>query len=126
MDNHEYLPRINQAQDTKSLGIQQGYITQVSDEIEDRLTIKLSQEFSRTESRILGFLSGLDDFLLNPQALVHCRYVPETSLNSNRENQGTNEDRSQNDPHPEVGVSLNQSSLELSSEETSYTSIHVF
>ena len=30
-------------------------------------TKKLSQEFSRTESRILGALSKLDEFLLNPQ-----------------------------------------------------------
>ena len=30
------------------------------------VTKKLSQEFTRTESRILGALSYLDDFLLNP------------------------------------------------------------
>ena len=33
------------------------YITQVPDEIEDRVTKKLFQEFSRTESRILGAVS---------------------------------------------------------------------
>ena len=39
---------------------------------------------------------------------------------SNRESQGTNEDRSQNDPHTEVSVSLSQSAQELSPEETFY------
>ena len=41
------------------------YITLVSEEIEGRVTKHLSQEFSRTESHILGSLSRLDDFLLN-------------------------------------------------------------
>ena len=43
----------------------QDYISQVSEEIEGRVTKKLSKEFSRTESRILGALSKLDEFLLN-------------------------------------------------------------
>ena len=45
----------------------QEYISQVSEEIEGRTTKRLSKEFSRTESRILGALSKLDEFLLNPQ-----------------------------------------------------------
>ena len=119
-DNHEDHPKIYQARNTNSLRIQEDYITQVSKEIESRVTKKLSQEFIGTESRILGTLSRLDEFLRNPQSQVHYGPVPETSRNSNRENQATNEDRSQNDPHPEVGVSLSQSSNELSPEETSY------
>ena len=43
------------------------YISQVSEEIEGRVTKKLSKEFSKTESHILGALSKLDEFLLNPQ-----------------------------------------------------------
>ena len=43
------------------------YLTQVSEKIEGRVTKKMSQEFSRTESRSLGALSDFDDFLLNPQ-----------------------------------------------------------
>ena len=81
---------------------------------------KLCQEFSKTESCVLVALSQLDEFLLNPQAWAHFGPVPETSRKSNRESQGTNEDRSQNDPHPEVGVSLSQSSDDLSAEETSH------
>ena len=45
----------------------QDYISQVSEEIEGRVTKKLAKEFSKTESRILGALSKLDEFLLNPQ-----------------------------------------------------------
>ena len=45
----------------------QDYISQVSEEIEGRVTKKLSKEFNKTESRILGALSKLDEFLLNPQ-----------------------------------------------------------
>ena len=45
----------------------QDYIFQVSEEIEGRVTKKLSKEFNKTESRILGALSKLDEFLLNPQ-----------------------------------------------------------
>ena len=42
----------------KTLGTEstQDYISQVSEEIEGRVTKKLSKEFSRTESRILGAL----------------------------------------------------------------------
>ena len=43
------------------------YITQLSEEIEGRLTKKLSQEFSWTKIRILGAFSKLNKFLLNPQ-----------------------------------------------------------
>ena len=45
----------------------QEYISQVLEEIERKVTKKLAKEFSRTESRILGALSKLDKFLLNPQ-----------------------------------------------------------
>ena len=50
---------------------QEDYISQVSEEIEGRVTKKLSQEFSRTENRILGALSRLDDFLMNPLIQGH-------------------------------------------------------
>ena len=78
-----YVPRINEE-----------YITQVSKEIEGRVTKKLSQEFSGTDSSILGALSKLDEFLLNPQVRIHS---------------GTVSGISQNDRHPEVGSSVYQS-----------------
>ena len=80
----------------------QEYISQVSEEIEGRVTKKLSKEFSRTESRILGALSKLDEFLLNPQARTCSVVAPGTSRSNNLENQGTNEDRPSDDPGPEV------------------------
>ena len=46
--------------------LQEDYITQVSEEIEGRIKKNLSQKSSRTKSRILGKLSHLDDFLMNP------------------------------------------------------------
>ena len=70
----------------------QDYISQVSEEIEGRVTKKLSKEFSRTESRILGALSKLDEFLLNPQVRTCSVVAPGTSRSNNLENQGTNED----------------------------------
>ena len=83
----------------------QEYISQVSEEIEGRVTKKLSQEFSRTESRILGALSKLDEFLLNPQVRTCSVIAPGTSRSSNLENQGTTEDRPSDYPGPEVEFS---------------------
>ena len=83
----------------------QDYISQVSEEIEGRVTKKLSKEFSRTKSRILGALSKLDEFLLNPQVRTCSLAVPGSSRSSNLENQGTNEDRPSDDPGPDVEFS---------------------
>ena len=52
----------------------------------------------------MGALSKLDEFLLNQQIRTHSGTVPETFRNTNVENQGTNEDESQSDPHPEAGI----------------------
>ena len=81
----------------------QGYISQVSEEIEGRVTKKLSKEFSKTESRILGALSKLDEFLLNPQVRTCSVAVQWTSGNAISEDRETHGDRSSNDPYPEVG-----------------------
>ena len=76
---------------------------------EGRVTKKLSQEFSWTESRVLGVLSKLDEFLLSPWIRTYTGTVPRTFRNTNMENQEPNEDRSQDDPHPELGPSVCQS-----------------
>ena len=83
----------------------QEHISQVSEEIEGRVTKKLSKEFSRTESRILGALSKLDEFLLNPQVRTCSVVAPGTSRSSNLENQGTTGDRPSDDLGPEVEFS---------------------
>ena len=77
-------------------------MSQVSEEIEGRVTKKLSKEFSKTESRILGALSKLNKFLLNPQVRTGSVAVQGTSRNANSENRETHGDRSSNDPYPEV------------------------
>ena len=102
-ENCEEHPRSNLALNSTAPRSQEDYITQVSEEIEGRVTKKLSQEFSRTENRILGALARLDDFLMNPLLQGHSGITPETSRNEFSINQGTNEDDSQSDPHPEAG-----------------------
>ena len=49
--NHEEHPISNQARDINVLLSQEDSISQVSEEIECTVTKKLSQEFSKTESR---------------------------------------------------------------------------
>ena len=93
-ENCEEHPRSNLAQNTNVPRSQEDYITQVSKEIEGRVTKKLSQEFSRTENRILGALARLDDFLTNPLLQDHSGTTPEASRNVFSINQGTNEDDS--------------------------------
>ena len=80
----------------------QEYISQVSEEIEGGVTKKLSKEFNRTDSRILGVLCKLDEFLLNPQVRTSSAAVPGTSRNSNSRNREPDGDRSTNDPFPEL------------------------
>ena len=109
-------PRNGQSRNTSVPRINEEYITQVSEEIEGRVTKKLSQEFSRTGSRILGTLYKLDEFLLNQQIRTHSRTVPGTFRSTNVEKQGTNEDESQSDPHLEVGTSVCQSRHSIDSD----------
>ena len=80
----------------------QDYIFQVSEEIEGRVTKKLSKEFNKTKSRILGALSKLDEFLLNPQVRT-CSVVQGATRNANSENRETHGDLCLTDPYPEVG-----------------------
>ena len=103
-ENCEEHPRSNLAQNSNVPRSQEDYIAQVSEEIEGRVIKKLSQQFSRTENRILGALARLDDFLMNPLLQGHSGTTPETSRNVFRINQGANEDDSQSDTHPEAGL----------------------
>ena len=60
-ENCEEHPRNNLASNSNVPRSQEDYITQVSEEIERRVTKKLSQEFSRTENRILNLdVSGCE------------------------------------------------------------------
>ena len=95
--------RSSRGQNVLDPELTQDYISQVSEEIEGMVTKKLSKEFSKTESRILGALSKLDEFLLNPQVRTCSVSVQGTSRNANSENRETHGDRSSDDPYPEVG-----------------------
>ena len=92
----------SQSQNTFVPGTTEEYITQVSQEIGGRVIKQLSLEFSRTESRFLGALPKLDDFVSNPLARTLSGTVPQTSRNTDLENREPTGARSQSDPHPEV------------------------
>ena len=66
-----------------------------------------------TESRILGALPKIDEFLLNPQIRNVSGAVPGTSQNTDVENQKTTGDHSQNDPHPELDCYIYQSLIQM-------------
>ena len=95
--------RSSRAQNVLDPELTQDYISQVSEEVEGRVTKKLSKEFGKTESRILGALSKLDEFLLNPQVRTCSVVVPGTSRNNNSESREITGDRSSDDPCPKVG-----------------------
>ena len=80
--------RGSRAQSILDPELTQDYISQVSEEIEGRVTKKLSEEFSKTESGILGALSKLDELLLNPQVRTCSVAVPGTSRNSSSKKPG--------------------------------------
>ena len=81
-ENSEEYPMCYLAQNSNAPRSQEDYIIQVFEEIEGRVTKKLSQEFSRTESRILGALLRRGDFLLNPLIQSHSGTAQETSRNA--------------------------------------------
>ena len=103
-ENCEEHRRSKLAQNSNVSRSQVDYITQVSEEIEGRVTKRLSKEFSGTENRILGALALLDDFLMNPLLQCHSGTTPEPSWNALSTSHRTNEDDSQNDPHSEAGL----------------------
>ena len=78
-----------------------------------------SQEFSRTESQILGALSRLDDFYLNPLFQRHS--ARETTWKAHGANQRTNEDDSQSDPHPEASIFQSQTTRNSGTEDFHYS-----
>ena len=95
--------RSSRGQNVLDPELTQDYISQVSEEIEGRVTKKLSKEFNKTESHILGALSRLDEFLLNPKVRTCSVAVQGTSRNTNSGNREIHGDRSSNDPYPEMG-----------------------
>ena len=118
--------RNSQSQNTLDPEMAQEYISQVSEKIEGRVTKKILKKFSRTESRIFGALSKLDEFLLNPQVRTCSVAVPGIPRKSNSENRETNGDRSPNDPCPETRISSHHSGNLNSSEVEEYPHSYPF
>ena len=69
-ENCEEHPRSNLAQNSNVPKSQKEYISQISEEMEERVTKELSQEISETENRILSALARLVYFLMNPLVQV--------------------------------------------------------
>ena len=76
-ENCEEHPSSNLVKNSSVPRSQEDCITQVSQEIDGRVTKKLSQEYRRTETRILGALARLDDFVMNPLLQAHSGTTPE-------------------------------------------------
>ena len=125
-ENCEENPKSNMEQNSGAPRAQEDYITQVSEEIEGRVTKRLSKEFSRTENRILGALARINDFLMNPLLPGHSGTTPEPTRNTSHNNQGANGDGSQNDPHPEAGPFHGQTTRNVSLKEDHDTQSMVF
>ena len=123
-ENCEKLLRRNLAQNSNVSRSQEDYMTQFFEEIEGRVTKKLSQEFSRTENRTLGALSRLDDFLMSPLSQGHSETAPGTSRNAHGTNQETNKSNSQSNPHPEASISQSQTTITY--ENHSLVNIYIF
>ena len=107
--------RNGQSQNTFDPGMTEEYITQVSEEIEGRVTKKLSQEFSRIVSRVLSALSKLDEIFLNSQVRTCSGAGAGISRNNYSENREPTGDCSLNDPYPEVEFSFRQASTSADS-----------
>ena len=101
--------RNSQSQNTLDPEMAQEYMSQVSEEIEGRVTKKLSKEFNRAESRTLGALSKLGEFLLSPQNWTYSVAVPGTTRKCDSGKREPNGDLSPNDPCPEARISSHHS-----------------
>ena len=112
--NERYLADINGNNQQDSSGkkqprnsvvpvIQEDYITPVSEKTAGRMAKNLSQEFSKTDSRTMRALSKLYELPLNPLSRAQCGIGSGTYRNPDAENREPKEDRSQNDPRPNVG-----------------------
>ena len=102
--------RNSPSKNTLDPGFAQQYISQVSEEIEGRVTQNFFKEFTRTKSHILDALSKLDEFLLNPQVRTCSISVPGTTRNNDSENREPTGDYSRGGPCPEAVFSTYHSS----------------
>ena len=85
-ENQQEKCRKTESRNTAVTRINRDYNTPVSEDLEGRLTKKLSQEFSRIESRILDALFNLYESCFNPQVRVQSVNVRGNSVTSNGQN----------------------------------------
>ena len=85
-DNFDEDQSQGSSRERSSTDPNENYIVQVSQEIEGRISKKLSQEFSKRESRILGALAKLDHFL-SSSVNSACVSTPNPKLTSVMDNQ---------------------------------------
>ena len=95
-------PRNRQSQNISISCFNEEIIRQVVEDVEGRVSKKLSREISRTDSPNLGALFELKNILLNPYIRTLSRTVPGAFRETDVENQEPAGDHSQNDPHSEV------------------------
>ena len=101
--------RNSNSQNTPDPEIAREYISQVSEEIGRRVNIKPSKELSRTESRILGALSKLDECFLSPQVRTCSIVVPGKSRNNDSESREPTKECSLSNRCPRAMFSTYQS-----------------
>ena len=85
-DNFEEDRSQASSRDKSSVDPNENYITLVSQEIEGRIAKKLSQEFSKRDSRLLGALAKLDHFLTNPSVDSSTPKIKHTSVTGDLDN----------------------------------------
>ena len=98
----------NLTQNSNSPRSQEDHVTEVSEAIDSRARTTLSQKFGSTESRVLGALSWIDIFLLNPLIQGHSGTALQISRNAYGTRQGANEEDCQKDRHSEGSVFQSQ------------------
>ena len=119
------ITKNSQSQKTFVPGMTKKYIAQVSEDNEGTVIGKLSHEVSRWESRLLGAICKLYQFLLNPQVRTFFGTNPGTSGNNDLENRDPTGDCCQDGPYPELEFSVRQvtNSTDSDQEETPHSTI---
>ena len=112
-EKYEELPRSTQARDANYPRSQGDFIPQVSEEFEGKVSKKISQEFSSTESCFLGTPSRTYAFLLKPLNQCRSGSALETSRNPYGINQGTKANDFQSGRQPKARVSQYQTTRNL-------------
>ena len=86
----EEYPSDRSSRDITASRMNEDYVTQISKEIERRVTKKVFQDFNRTNNRTLGAFSKLHEFFSNSRVSVQSKMVSGFSRDMNSMNQEPN------------------------------------